>query len=491
MPDQSIFRRMGGYLFGLSPPSAKVSPFQEVGVGGTVIYGGNILSHEKDYRVSGARRWETYSELATNISIVAASVRYFLNVVSGSDWKLKPASDKGDAKAAAEFIEEVIHDMFTPWRRVVRRTSMYRFQGFGVQEWTAKRRSKDNKIGLDDIEARPQHTIQFWNTDDRGTVTGVWQRDPRSGTLLYLPRSKILYMVEDSMTDSPEGLGLFRHMVEPYERLKLYIQLEGHGFERDLRGIPIGRVPYAALREAVKAGVLTEDDQAKIVQGIEKFVSMQQKQADTSIVLDSAPYVTENDSGRQFSGVMQYGIELLQGQQPGFAELDKAITRLNREIARIIGTEHLLLGEQGSGANRALSEDKSRNLYLTINGTMDEICDAANKDVVATVCDLNGIDEDLRPKLAHSDVSFRTVTEITAGLRDMAQAGAILAPNDPVINDVRDMLGLEHAPEQPTGVLPVGAGAAPSRGRPVPGAGGQVAAPQSVPQPPPQPAKQT
>lgn len=427
------------------PPSSRFSPFKEMGASGVAVFGGRVLTREKGPLVWGPQRWITYHEMVSNTSIVAAGVRYFLNIVAAAKWTVTPADDSAEAKKHAELIDKAINGMVTPWRRVARRSSSYRFMGFGIQEWTAKR-MEDGTIGLEDIESRPQHTIDRWEVDDRGSVLGAYQRSPQTQQEIYLPRRKLLYIVEDSLTDSPEGLGLYRHLVEPYERLKKYMLLEGQGFERDLRGIPIGRVPYQALKASVKAGTMTQDDASKITKAIEDFVQTQTKKEDTSIVIDSAPYVVETESGKSVSGVMQYGLELLQGAGADFASIANAIERLNREMARIIGAEHLLLGGEG-GANRALAEDKSRNFYQVVNGTLDDISDNANSDVIAVICDMNGISEEMRPKLTHSDISFRSVQEVTAALRDMATAGAVLQPNDPAIDDVRDMLGIQKAPE--------------------------------------------
>lgn len=434
------------------PPPTRTSPFKEIGSSGVAVFGGIPMNREKDFRVVGQQKWITFTELMTNTSIVAAGVRYFLNIIASAQWSLEPAVEDGQdqptpqAEEVAEFVESVMNDMVTPWRRVMRRAAMYRFNGYGIQEWTAKKRDKDGKIGMEDVEARPCHTMDRWEVDEKGTVLGIWQRLPQTGETVFLPRQKVLYLVEDSLTDNPEGLGLFRHLVDPYERLKKFQTLEGVGFERDLRGIPIGRVPYQAIRDAVEKGKLDEQKARQLIQAIEDFVKMQSKKEDTSIVLDSAPYAVETDTGTTLSATMQYGIELLQGQQPGFVDLNNALSRLNMEMARIIGVEHLLLGGAGS-ANRALSEDKSRNFYLTCNATLDEIADGADDDIINNICDLNGIPEELRPKLQHSDVSFRAVSEYTAALAQMATAGATLQPDDPAIDEIRDMLGLSKQPE--------------------------------------------
>ena len=64
------------------------------------------------------------------------------------------------------------------------------------------------------------------------------------------------------------------------------------------------------------------------------------------------------------------------------------------------------------------------------------------RDVVTRIFELNGWPLELRPKLVTDKLKFRNVDEITGALRDMAQAGAVLHEDDPVIKETRDLLGL-------------------------------------------------
>jgi hypothetical protein len=210
--------RRGGRWFVNRNPTPPPQPFQEMGVAGTAVYGGYVQVKERSADWVGWRKWQTASDLAVNISIVAAGVHYFCNLVSYPEWTVRPSDDKDqEAVLLAKFMDDVLKQLKTPFYKVVRRATMYRFHGFGVQEWTAKKRD-DGFIGLADIESRPQHTIEQWDVDELGTVRGMWQRAPQTGALLGLPRSKLIYLVEDTITDSPEGLGMFRHMADPLQQ---------------------------------------------------------------------------------------------------------------------------------------------------------------------------------------------------------------------------------------------------------------------------------
>lgn len=432
-----LFSRLMG---GMALPRAR--PYTEQGSSGTPVFGGFVATRERNPEWIGQQKYTTTSDIVTNVSIVAASVHYFLNIVARPKWTVVPVSDADPAaREAAEFVDEVIHSMNTPWNRVVRKSAMFRFHGYSIQEWIAKRRD-DGRSGLLDVEVRPQHTIEQWVISENGDIEGVWQRSPQTNQLKGLPRSKIVYMVEDTLTDSPEGLGMFRHMAEPYNRLKRFLELEAISFERDLRGIPIGRAPLAAIRQAIEAGEIDEKTGAKMIQDMENFVSLASKSSNTGMLLDSAPYFSQDRDGEKVSTLYQWGLDLLQGQSSGLQELGRSIERIQREMARIIGTEQMLLGE--SAGSRALSEDKSRALYLTANSVLSVVADTYNKDIIDPIWMLNGFPDDIKPWFQAEDVTFRDVGEITAALRDMALAGAQLTPDDPAVDDIRDLLGVNR-----------------------------------------------
>lgn len=440
-PHLSLLKRFLGALVAPPPPTAR--PFREMGVSGTAVFGGYVESREKSARWVGRQRYITISDMAVNTSIVAAGVHYFLNLIARPSWTYEPADESAEAAVAAELVEDCLGDLSQPWSRVVRRAGTYRFYGFGVQEWTAKRR-RDGKIGLASVEPRPQASIERWSVAASGEVLGVWQRSSQTGEELGIPRRKILYLVDDVLSDSPEGVGIFRHLAEPWERLKTYYELEARALERDLRGVPVGRVPYTMIRNAVRDGDLKEEDASKMVSAMENFVKLQVKKSDTSITLDSLPYYSQAQHGAQVASVPQWGLELLQGGAAGVAEVAAAITRTQTEMARVLSCEQLMMGE--SSGNRSLGEDKSRNLYLIGNAVLADIVACVKRDLIPVICDLNGVPEELRPVPSAEDVSFKDADAVAAVLAQMAQAGAVLAPDDPAVEDVRSLMGVSLPP---------------------------------------------
>ena len=433
-------RSAAGYLWG-SRPMPRPRPYSEMGVSGTPVYNGYVLAPERNAALIGQEKYRTFADIMTNISIVAAGMRYFLNVIAKPSWSATAPSDKPEAKAYAEFVEDVLQDIHTPWSRIVRRAGAYRFHGFDIEEWQAKKRD-DGKIGFEDVERRPQWTIWRWEVDERGGVLGAWQRDPINGRELGIPRGKMLYLVDDTLSDSPEGLGLLRHCVDPAERLKEYLEMEKFGFLRDLRGIPVGRAPIQHMQELVNAGRMKQSDMDNALAGMNRIIQLEKKGKDTSWLLDSERYVSRTDSGESITGEKMWDIELQAGEAPGLPDMNAAVTRLQEEIARILGVEQLMLG--GSAGSFALSKDKSTTMYLLAQSVLRDVRLQVQHDLIWPLWSLNGFPDEMMPELQTEDVAPKDVEQITAALRDMATAGAIMAPDDEAQNAVRDLLGLPH-----------------------------------------------
>lgn len=420
----------------------RVNPTDTLGSPGTAIYGGYVVENEKDSTLTDRERYKTFSEALANTAVVAAGVRYFLNLAAGATWTFEPAETPAGEDFAERAERMMTEDPVTSWPRVVRRAAMYRFYGFSIQEWTA-RRDDEGALTFADIAPRAQITIERWDVNTDGTVNGMVQRNPQNQQEIYLPRGKTIYMVDDTLNDSPMGLGLFRHIVEPVRRLNRYEQLEGFGFESDLRGIPIGRAPYAELRARVESGEITAAQAIKAVAPIEEFIKKHVRKPDLGLLLDSEVFVTTDDATRP-SSEKKFDLSLLDGSQTSLPEVAAAIQRINLEIARVLGIESLLMGD-GTGGSFALAKDKTSQFSLTIDATLNELVDAFTTDLLDVLWMLNGWPEEEKPKIKVESVQYRSIEEITAAIRDIANSGAMLEPNDPIINFIRGLLGAPMA----------------------------------------------
>ncbi len=251
----SIFKQFGDALFKRAAPTQTLGTSRDTaGRAGSGEGAGTFDEPDRLINLIGPRRFDEYNRLCREISIIGAGSRLFLNLISNAVWTVNPPeglneADTATAQGYADLAYASLYDMTTSWSQVVRKTAAFRLHGFCVQEWTAKH-NDDGTIGIKDIEHRPQKTITQWFRDEGGTVEAVLQRVAGRADV-KLPRGKIVYAVDDTLSDSPEGLGLFRHLAKTAYRLETFLNLEEIGFTTDLRGIPVARAPLAELRQEV------------------------------------------------------------------------------------------------------------------------------------------------------------------------------------------------------------------------------------------------
>ena len=417
----------------------KASAKKMQGVGGAVIYGTQLQDGERNPELSGNRKYKTYSDNLANVAIVAAGVRYFLRTLAGAKWVFEAADESEQAIEYAELAESILHDMETPWHRVVRRAGAYVFWGFSIQEWASKVRD-DGIIGFSDIAPRPQSTIWGWKLDDNGRVEYIEQQDPNTFAIRPIDRWKIVYVVDDSLNDSPEGLGLFRHVAATAKALKRYQQLEGYGYESDLAGVPVIRAPYAEMDDLINDGEMTGEDKAAALKPLTDFIQNRIKNPQLGLSLDSQTYTTDSENP-SITGVYKWDVQIIKGGSQGFKEIADAINRLTMELALILGCEGLLVGLNGRGA-QSLSEDKSQTFAVMVDSALKELAETFKKDLIDRLWTLNGWPDEMKPNLKPEPMKNRDSKEIFAAIRDLATAGVPLTREDEAVNELMDILGL-------------------------------------------------
>ena len=414
---------------------------------GETIYDSDFEIEERNEKLQGRKKYETYINMLSNVTVIAASVRYFLNLTARTTWTLSPSDDQSEeSKQYAEKATQILFkDPKTSWHRVVRRLALYRFYGFSIQEFTVYRR-EDGVISIYDIMNRPQSTIREWVFNPRTSeLEMVVQEHPQTSELFRLPREQILYIVDDTISDSPSGLGLLRHIVAAADALKRYEQLEGIGFETDLRGIPVGRAPMSALAQMVKGGQITREQMNTLLKPIKDFLKNHIKSPKLSMLLDSHPYHAQDEAQRP-SPQKQWDLELLKSSSTSLEPVARAIQRLNREIARVLGTEQLMLGEDIAGSF-ALSKDKTQSFIMLVEGALKEMKEVIKRDLLTPIWLLNGWPLDMMPEPTTESVNYKDIEEIARALQYLTLAGTPIHPDDPAVQVIREIANLPPMPQ--------------------------------------------
>lgn len=429
---------------------------QAAGRDGTAAFAGKLVTFEENPDLQGRNYYLTLSNMIANTVVVGAAVRYYQNLLAGTAWTVTPNEEAGaDGEKAADLVRTGLLEANMPdsWSTVVKRASLFRMHGFSLHEWTMRKRAVDGALIFAEIAHRPQSTIEFWDVPDTGgSVRGVVQRPLLWSDYYYIQRGRLLYCVDNSLTDQPDGAGMLRNVVEHGRRLNRLEQLELFSYETDMRGIPVGRIPYQELVKFQIRNGLPDSWVSAQIKPVENLVRNHIKSPWQGITLDSAPYSTEGESPT-ISSVPQWALDLIKGDGAGLPEVSLAIQRINLEIARCLGMEFMMLGGDGKGS-LALSRDKTSMFATVLESSLHELGEFTRRDLVWPLLTLNGLDpEKCAPQLNPDPIATERVETTVAALQGLALAGAILMPDDPAIDQIRSRLHLADQPKLSPEVL--------------------------------------
>ena len=332
------------------PPATKPA-----GSDAVAVYGGFIFSGEKRRDLSGQDKWITYDDMTLNVAIVAAAMNVWTQLGGSAKWTAEPNPKGGkDADRAVAIVTEGMLEaqMSKPWRQVVRRQIVKKFRGFAMHEAIIRRRP-DGMIALADLQHRPQWSIFRWDKPDEQTPWLGVEQMTRSGRRYYIPRERLLYSVEDTLSDSPDGIGALRQLAETVRVLQLYQKWEGIGFQTDLRGMPLAKAPLNKLKaDAIAAGCGTVDAQIAYIkaqtQFLVDFLDGHSKSPDQGVMLSSEPY-RSLDAAATPSGTMEWAFELVKGAK-FFAGGDVMGRLAERAVQNPLGILEKAFAHQDVGA---------------------------------------------------------------------------------------------------------------------------------------------
>jgi hypothetical protein len=415
------------------------------GSDGVASYGGYLQSGESHSALVGSRKWLTYTN-ALNESIVSTGARYFGNLLAGTKWHAEPNEAGGsDAQRGVEIVTAGLlnANMGKPWPLVVRKAAMYRYWGFSLHA-TALKRRRDGLVVFSAIEHRPQHTIEKWLRKDERSVWEAVEQRTRMGTLYEIPLDECFYCVDDTLGDSPDGVGLLRHVIEPVRRLGLYQGLEGIAYQTDMGGMPVVRAPLGEIiaqtgtTSAAEAGAAVNAATAAIRDVVANRIKSPEQQM--YALLDSATYTAPD---KAISGVPKWALEIVQSTTNGLPAINEVIKRLNFEIARVLGIDFALVG--ADGGSYSMHEDKTSMFATMLSVTLNEMS-AFAAPLARRLVRMNGLDPDTAtPRLVAEPISTESVLSAAQALAALSTAG--LHPADPARAVLRSRMQLPPEPE--------------------------------------------
>lgn len=424
----------------------RVSPMIELGITGLRRVGGYV-EDEFVPQLRGRKAVQVYREMADNSAIVSAWFNTVSQLVRQIEWRVEPASSSAEDRENAEFLEQNMDDMEHSFGDfIVEALSLLHF-GWSLHEivfkqrkglWAEdqKNRSKfdDNKIGWRKMPIRAQETLLRWIFAENGDVEAMVQLAPPYYRTTVLPMNKCLLFRNRINKGNPEGYSPLRGMWRAWFMIKRFEEIEAVGIERDLTGLPVGKLPASYLN--AKPGT----KEFEMVQAFKKMVTAVRRNEQEGLVV---PTEYDPDTKQPL-----FDFELLTSGGTRQFDLDGIITRYETRMLQSVLSDFIMTGHEDSGASYALHTDKSGIFETGCNYFAQSIAEVLNRDAVPPLFALNGNKPEALPKIVPNDVNPPDLSQLGEFMTALANAGVQWFP-DPVLEAfLRDAARLPEMDEK-------------------------------------------
>lgn len=213
--------------------------------------------------------------------------------------------------------------------------------------------------------------------------------------------------------------------------LKNIQEVEAIAIERELNGLPVVYAPNEVINGTSPEAVAARAQYIKMARDI-KFNEQ------GGAVLPSDPYY---DADGRVSTMRKVELQLLASEGNRSIDTSGTILRYQREIARTVMADFMMLGSTDSGSF-ALSRDKSNLFIRAIKGWMDSIAETLNRKLIPKLFAMNGLDTDYMPFLSYGEIAPVDLEELGRYISDLARSGAPLFPDDDLERVLRNAAGL-------------------------------------------------
>jgi hypothetical protein len=425
----------------LSETAAKI----ELGVSGKNTYTGDIRADEFLQELRGKRAIQKYREMRDNNAIVGSIMYAVEQTLRDVKIEVKPADDSAVAKQEADFLQSVLDDMDHSLDDHISEALSYLTYGFSWFEVVYKRREgdfrspkknskfEDGRIGIKKIAIRAPWTVESFEVDQQtGEILGMYQEAAWGKRISMIPTEKSVYYRTTSLNNDPSGRSVLRNAYVSYTYLNKIQAYEATAIERELHGVPVGRMPAEYMSSDASV------DQAALRGQFERILRDLKNNEQGYALLPSDLYV---DADGKPTNQRLMDIELITANGSRSIDIDPVVKRYQHDIARSLMAEFLMLGS-GSGSY-ALSKTKTDLFLRSLESYINTIVDVLNKQLVERLWQLNGLSWDVMPKLVAGDVAPHDLREIASFLRNINGAGIELQDQVEVVEDLMSIAEIE------------------------------------------------
>jgi len=402
----------------LSETASKI----ELGVSGQNTYSGLPYADEFLVDLRGNKAIQKYREMRDNNATIGAVMYAVEQTLRDVEIKVVPIDNSPAAQDAADFMKSILDDMDHSLDDHIAEALSFLTYGFswfetvykvrGGEARSSKKNSKynDGKIGVKKLAIRAPWTVYRFEVDhENSEILGMHQMVTWGKPAIYIPVEKSIYYRTTSLNNDPSGRSVLRNAYVAYTYLNRIQSYEAIAIERELHGVPVGRMPAEYLSSDATV------DQAALRQQFERILRDLKNNEQGYALLPSDLYV---DVDGKPTNQRLMDIELITANGTRAINTDPVIQRYQHDIARSVMAEFMMLGGGATGSY-ALSKTKTDLFLRSMESYINSIVDTLNKQLVESIWRLNGLSWDIMPKLVAGDVAPHDLRELAVFLRNL------------------------------------------------------------------------
>lgn len=423
----------------------KATATRELGAAGNYGRDDQLRPDEFLPKLRGLNATRTFREMKDNDPTIGAILMAFEMLLRAAEFRIDAANESPEAEEAKLFVKQCFDDMEGTTDDFLAEVLTFLPFGFAVFEVVYKIRSgrksddparysqfDDGRYGIRKLAPRAQWTIDRFLTDENGAITGVRQSalSLKLGSV-DIPASKMLHFRTSTVNNDPSGRSILRNAFTSYHYASHIQMIEAIAVEREMNGIPVGKIPSEYLGESASAA------QQGFTNAFKKILRDVKFNDQGFILIPSDVY--ENDDGTKTSiPMVEFGLVTAQGTRA--IPTGDVILRHQQNIARSVLADFLMLGGGDTGSF-ALSKSKTDLFLAAASGYTEAISSVLNRQLLPRLWEINGFDQEVMPKVGFGEIAPVDLAELGAFVRDISGAGMPLFPDDDTENTLRRAAG--------------------------------------------------
>lgn len=394
--------------------------FVEQGVDGNYDYRYGIRQDDLRVELRGRTGMRLIRQMVDDDPTVGAVLSGITMLARGATWSFK-APDKSNT-SGAEFMASVFEDMMHSLEDFLDDAMLMLPYGFMVFEIVLKRRP-DGYYGLRKLGPRLPWTVDHFETNEYNEPIAVVQQ-PDHQRRTRIPYDRVLHFRATSAGGDPYGRSILRNAYRSYVYVKHIQEYEAIAIERELNGLPVGRIPADYLDPEAPAGKKAF---------AEKFKSILRdvKKNEQGYVL--LPSDMWEDVDGKLSEHPQVSLELLASKGQRDIDPRKTVNGHQQDIARSVLADFMTMGMNDRGSF-SMSKNKSDIFVKSMKSFLNSIRGPVNKKLIPYLWQVNGFPEETMPELVYENLSPVDLDVLGKYIRSLALAGAKVFPNPDLEN---------------------------------------------------------